>query len=307
MHGELHVAAAGIHPDLAQHGDAGIAHDLVFLVGQRQSRGDGDAVAGMHAHRVDIFNGADDDAVVRLVAHHFHLIFFPAQHALVDHHFTDRRRIEAGSHDHLEFFVVISDAAAAAPHGEAGTDDGRQAGDFFRRAGLVQRFDDAVLRHFQADAGHRVTEQQTVFRFIDALKLGADHLDIVFFECAGFRQRLGAVQRRLAAHGGQQRIGPLLGDDFFNVFRGDWLDVSRIGQIGIGHNGGRVAVHQDDTVAFRLQRFHGLGAGVIELTCLADDDGASADDEDALNVSTLRHYAAAFLWVVMASTNRPNR
>ena len=53
--------------------DRAVAHDLVFLVGQRQGRGDGDAVAGVHAHRIDVFDGADDDAVVRRVADHFHL------------------------------------------------------------------------------------------------------------------------------------------------------------------------------------------------------------------------------------------
>ena len=40
---ELHVRAAGLHPDLAQHRDRGVAHDLVFLVGQRQRRRHGDA------------------------------------------------------------------------------------------------------------------------------------------------------------------------------------------------------------------------------------------------------------------------
>ena len=62
--GELHVGTAGIDADLAQHRDAGVAHDLVFLVGQRLRRRDGDRVAGMHAHRIEVLDRADDDAVV---------------------------------------------------------------------------------------------------------------------------------------------------------------------------------------------------------------------------------------------------
>ena len=62
--GELDVGAAGLDADLAQHRDRGVAHHLVFLVGQRQRRGDGDRVAGVHAHRVDVLDRADDDAVV---------------------------------------------------------------------------------------------------------------------------------------------------------------------------------------------------------------------------------------------------
>ena len=48
---ELHVRAAGVDADLAQHRDRGVAHALVFLVGQRLRRRDGDRVAGVHAHR----------------------------------------------------------------------------------------------------------------------------------------------------------------------------------------------------------------------------------------------------------------
>ena len=53
--GKLHVGAAGIHADFAQHRDARVAHDLVFLVGQRLRRSYGDRITGMHAHRVKVF------------------------------------------------------------------------------------------------------------------------------------------------------------------------------------------------------------------------------------------------------------
>ena len=43
---------------------ADVAHPLVFLVGQRQRRRDRDAVAGVHAHRIDVLDRADDDEVV---------------------------------------------------------------------------------------------------------------------------------------------------------------------------------------------------------------------------------------------------
>src|SRR6185437_400397 len=51
---ELHIGTAGFDADLAQYRDRSVAHDLVFLVGQGQRRGDGDRVPGMHAHRIDI-------------------------------------------------------------------------------------------------------------------------------------------------------------------------------------------------------------------------------------------------------------
>ncbi len=82
--GELHVGAAGIHPDFAQHPDRGVAHDLEFLVGERLRRRHGNRIAGVHAHRIEVLDGANDDAIVFPIAHHFHLELFPADHRLLD-------------------------------------------------------------------------------------------------------------------------------------------------------------------------------------------------------------------------------
>ena len=112
--GELHVGAAGLDADLAQHRDRGVAHHLVFLVGQGQRRRDGDRIAGVDAHRIDVLDRADDDAVVRLVADHLHLVFLPAEHALLDQHFGGRRGVEAALDDLEEFGAVVGDAAAGA-------------------------------------------------------------------------------------------------------------------------------------------------------------------------------------------------
>ena len=85
--GELNVGTAGINADFAQHGQRGVAQDLIFLVGQGLSRCHRDRVTGVHAHRVQIFDGADNDAVIHLVAHDFHLKLFPAQERLFNQEF----------------------------------------------------------------------------------------------------------------------------------------------------------------------------------------------------------------------------
>ena len=124
---ELHVGAAGLHPDLAQHRERGVAHDLVFLVGQRQRRRDRDGIAGVHAHRIEVLDRADDDAIVLLVAHHLHLELFPAEHGFLDQDFVGRGGVDAALDDVDEFFLVVGDAAAGAAHGEGGADDRGQA------------------------------------------------------------------------------------------------------------------------------------------------------------------------------------
>ena len=98
-----------------------------------------------------------------------------------------------------------------------------------------------------------------------------------------------AVERCLAAHGGQNGIGALFGNDLFNRLPGDGLNVSDVCGGGVGHDRGRVAVDQNDFVTLFAQSFASLHARVVELTGLANDDGASANDEDAFEVGALWH------------------
>ena len=115
---ELHVRAAGVDADLAQHRDRGVAHDLVFLVGQRLRRRDGDRVAGVHAHRVEVLDRADDDAVVLAVAHDLHLELFPAEQRLLDQQLARRRQVEPALAHLDELLLVVGDAAAGAAQRE---------------------------------------------------------------------------------------------------------------------------------------------------------------------------------------------
>ncbi len=145
------------------------------------------------------------------------------------------------------------------------------------------------LRCFKVDPLHGFAEQSAVFGHVDGFWLCADHLDIVAVEHAHALQGKGCVQRRLAAHCRQQRVRALLRDDLGHHFRRNRLDVSRVRQIGVGHDGCGIGVDEDDAVAFLFQRFTGLCAGIIELACLTDDNRTSADDKDGFDILALRH------------------
>ena len=124
--GELDVRAAGLHADLPDDGDRRIAHLLVFPIGQGLDRGDGDAVAGVDAHGVDIFDGADDDHVVVVVAHHLQLIFLPAEQAALQHDLGGHRQVEPGGAEIFQFLAIVGDPAAGAAEGETRPDDQRK-------------------------------------------------------------------------------------------------------------------------------------------------------------------------------------
>ena len=291
---ELHVGAAGLHPDLAQHRDRGVAHDLIFLVGQRQRRRDGDRIAGMHAHRIEVLDRADDDAIVVLVAHHLHLELFPAEHRFLDQHFGGRRGVDAALDDLDELRLVVGDAAAGAAERERRPDDGRQPDILERFERLDQRLDLVRARRREPDLGHRLAKQLAVLGLVDGVGGGADHRDVEFVEHAHLAQRQRGVERGLPAHGRQQREAAgndvaLLLDDLGDDLRRDRLDIGRVRQIRIGHDGRRIGIDQDDPIALGLERLAGLRAGIIELAGLADDDRARADDQDRGDVGPFGH------------------
>ena len=88
---ELDVGSARVHAHGPHDGDGRVAHALVFLVGERKRRGDGDRVARVYAHRVNILDRADHDHVVAPVAHHLQLEFLPAGEVFLDQNLPDRR------------------------------------------------------------------------------------------------------------------------------------------------------------------------------------------------------------------------
>ncbi len=187
---ELDVRAAGFHADLTDHGEGCVTHDLILAVRQRLDRGYGDRIAGVNAHRVDVFNRANDHAVVGAVTHDLHFKFFPAEQRFVDQYFRDRREIEAAGDDFLIFLAVVSNATALAAEGESGPDDQREGSDFLRNfAGFFHRVGDSGARHIEADFDHRLFEKLAVFAFVDRFGVRADHFDTVLFKRAGFEKR----------------------------------------------------------------------------------------------------------------------
>ncbi len=114
MNTKLHVRSAGLNPDFAHHQDRRVAHRLVLAIGQRLRWRDGYGISGMHAHGVHIFNRADDDDVIRKIAHHFQFVFFPSKHRLFDQALMHRRKIETARKNFNQLLAVVSETTARA-------------------------------------------------------------------------------------------------------------------------------------------------------------------------------------------------
>ena len=287
--GELHVGAAGFHADFADDGRGGIAHALVFLVGERLRGSDGDGIAGVNAHGIEIFDGADDDEVVAVIAHDFEFVFFPAEDGFFDERFMDRAHVQGVGDGFLKFFLVVGDGAAGAAESEGGTNHEGKAELIAEAHGVLRAVDESGRGNFQADFAAGVLEPEAIFGNFDGAEGGADHFDFVLFENAGLGEFDSEIESGLAADGGKQRVGAFFNDDFLEIFLGERLDVGAMGQFRIGHDRGGIGIDEDDFVAFGAEGFAGLRAGIVEFAGLADDDGAGADDQDFVDVFAFRH------------------
>ena len=244
----------------------------------------------MDAHGVEVLDGANDDAVAGDVAHYLHLDLFPALDGLLDEDLGLGREGEALLANTQQVVVVVGDASAGAAEREGRTNDNGVAAEVVDAGlALLDGVGDAGLRDVEADVLHGSGEQLSVLAGLNRVDVAADDLDAVLLEHAGVGKGDGAVQARLAAHVGKKRIGALLLDDLGDGVGGDRLDIGAVGGLRVGHDSGRVGVDENDLVALLAQGLAGLGAGIVELTGLADDNGAGADDEDLLDVGALGH------------------
>ena len=185
-------------------------------------------------------------------------------------------------------------AAAAAQRERRPNDHGKAdlAGEF---EPVFQIVDQRRLGNVEADLLHRIFEVETVFRLLDGCHVGADELHVVLLEHAAVGKFDRQIERRLSAHGRQdgeslaRRHLALDADDLFQILARERLDVSAVGDLRIGHDGGRIGVGQHHFEALGLERLASLRPGVIKLRRLANDDRARADDQDFRDVSAFGH------------------
>ena len=149
-------------------------------------------------------------------------------------------------------------------------------------------------------------EELAVFTLLDCLNLRADEFDVVLLENAQLVESHCCVQGSLPTESRQNCVWSLLGDDRFDNLRSNRFDVGGICEVWVGHDCCRVRVNQDDSNTLFLKHAASLGARVVKLAGLTDDDRARADDQNTLYIATLWHYLT-FLFALIRSTSRSKR
>ena len=272
MDGKLDIRSPGIHPNFTDHLERGVAHDLILFIREGLGWGYGDRVSRMYPHRVKILDGADDHHVVFVIAHHFELKLFPPQDRLLDQHLMDWGNIDPPSNHFFKILRTVGDVPPAPTQCTRGADDYRETELPLNLHGLPQVSGITAARQIQSCPLHRLFKEVSVFGLLDGLQFRPDHLHPVAIQDPLLRQVNGDIQGRLPSQGREQGIRPLLLDNLFHNIHGDRLDVGPVGETGVGHDRGGIRVDQDNAKTLFLECLQSLRAGIVELTCLADDD-----------------------------------
>ena len=290
VQGKLDVAAA-LDFQGANQLQRAVTEQVVFLVGQRLAGGHHDGVAGVDAHGVDVLHITDGDGRVVGVADDLILDFLVTLDAFFHQDLMDGRQGQGVFQDFAAFLFVVGKAAAGAAQGKGGTQHHGVADFLGGFQALVHGIGDDGGQDRLAQLLAQLLEQFPVLGLADGVAGSTQHFHATLLENAHLFQFHGQVQTRLAADAGNQGVGPLHPDNAGGVLRRQGFHIDLVGNGGVGHDGGRVGVGQQNLIALLFQGKARLGAGVVELGGLSDDDGAGADDHDFANVCSLRHWA----------------
>ncbi len=236
----------------------------------------------MDAHRVEVLDRADDDDVVVPVAHDLELELVPAAHRLLDEHLADRAFADPALDLPVKLVLGEREAPAVPAEREGRPDDRRS----HQTLDVVEPRDRPRPGHAQTRPLDAVLEELPVFGAIDDVERRSDQLDAQLVEDAGMGKLAGEVERRLAAHRREQRVGPLAAEYRRHAFQIERLEVRAVGEARVGHDRRRIRVHDDRAEPVLAQHLERLAAGVVELARLADHDRAAADQEDRLDVGS---------------------
>ena len=194
----------------------------------------------MNSHRVEVLNRTDDHNVVIEVTHDLHLVLFPTNNRLFDQDFGGWRLVKTTANEQVEFIAVVSDRRTASAHREARTDQAGKTDFFHNLAGVGHSLNRFAVADVQAARVHGLLESIAVFRFVDRISVGSDHLDAMFFQNSFGGEVHGQVERRLATQCWQQRVRFFFGNDLFYDLPFKRLDISPFSCSRVGHDGGRV-------------------------------------------------------------------
>ena len=189
------------------------------------------------------------------------------------------------SNDAFQFRVGRCHAAACAAQRVGRSYDQRQWDIRCKLECLIDRRDDRAVDDRLSNAIQEISKQRAVFCLLDGGKRRAQQANAVSFEDPAIRDLNRQVESRLTSQGRKQPVGAFPLDNSLHDIRCQWLQIDGVRDAFIGHDRGWVGVDQDGAHPLFTEGTAGLGAGVVKLSRLSNDDRPRTENQNALDRS----------------------
>ena len=243
----------------------------------------------MHAQGINILNKADRNHIAVRVPHHFQFQLFPAKNGLLHKDLAHQGSLQPPGTYGPQFVFIVNQAASGSAHGVGRPQNHRVFEPVRNVQCLLHGICHFAPGHLDSQGIHCIFECNPVLAALDGIHLHADNLHLIFFQNSRTGKLRAEIQPGLPSQIGQQCVRTLLCNDLLQPLLVQRLNISHVCHLRIRHNGGRVGIYQYNLISQLFQRLARLGAGIVKLTGLADDNGTGTYNQHFVNVSSLRH------------------
>ena len=223
------------------------------------------------------------------VTHDLKLDLLVTFDALLNEHLMDGGEFKSVDTDLHKLGFIVGKATSGTAQGKGGTEHHGITDALGCSLGLLQIVGDLGGDDRLTDGLTQLLEQLSVLGALDGFTGCTQKLGMALLENALLLQLHGQIQTRLTADTGHDGVGALIAKDLRHVFQRQGLHIHLVGDGSVGHDGSGVGVHQHHLIALFLESKASLGARVVELGSLTDDDGARADDQNLFEVCSFCH------------------
>ena len=113
----------------------------------------------MNSHGIEVFNRANEDALILEIAHDLHFVLLPSQQALFDKNLPHRRGIQTLADHFVEFLSIVGNSATRTTKSERRPNDKGEVSHFLK-AGLrlFQSINSYGFCHIETNFDHGLLE-----------------------------------------------------------------------------------------------------------------------------------------------------
>ena len=274
---------------------------------QRQNGSNNNRVARVYTNRVNVLHTANGDGIIGGVAHNLKFNFFVALHALLNEYLMNGRELECVCAYLNKLCLIVGKATACAAKRKCRAQNNGIADALCCLFGFLERVGDLGGNGGLTNRLAKLLEELAILGARNALTACAKQFYITFAQYTLLFQLHSKVEACLPTNAGNNGIGALVAQDLGYVFQRQGLHIDLVRNGGVGHDGGRVGVDENDLVALLLECKTRLRACIVKLGGLSDNDRARTDDQNLFQICSLCHTLIPPFYSCYIRRDRPKR